>query len=1234
MSVNQSGSVQKSICAAIAVALGTTMLAAVPHAVAADASSTAVLEEVTVTGSRIKRPDLESSSPLVTIDAEQLEQRSNLNIESYLNQLPNFNPAAAPTTAANLDVQISAVNSVGISSVSLYGFGPNRNLVLVDGHRATPINALMVVDINSIPAAMIQRVDIVSGGASAVYGADAMAGVVNFILRKDFQGLEVDFQDGITQAGDGQEMRASAIMGTKISDGRGNITFGTEYYDRRAAWARNRSFYTKGWGDPNAASGDLFLFGFNGYQTGIAFGGFGQNPTGPAVNAVNGIPAAAGCPQNPGAGTCLYGNANPGFLYGIFTSTRFNANGTPLPQAGNWGPYFSGTVDGKQYAYQNNYDSSYANNALSGAPPPVVQTIKYNDQLRYASSPQTRYSFFSNGTFDITDKVQAFANARYAESDTQTILIPTNASYGWEVQVPYNATTDSPINPAIDTFGATPATLDAIAAAFKANPTNNAYTNPNFIPTGTKGAQHPVPWQLAMMLNSRAAPPGKQPCNAVIAPSLSINCLTGAGTAAGPQAPTSWIGETYPLQSFPQRQTVDKSSVWQVETGLRFPLFADWTGEAYYSRGQSVDYNNAIGDNSLARWRAIMQSPDYGRGNTFLGNQNGASVGFGTTVPTTCASGFYNTMFMGDAVPSADCQNAVQAVLQTATLNEQDVFEANFSGSLFKLPAGEVGANVGYQFRRNSAQFNPDILQSSNSFLDQVIGVYPTGNLNAQTSVHDYYAEMLIPVLADVPGFKKLEFDIGGRYSNYKETSNATTFKINTNWDITKSFRIRGGFNRATRAPNLGELFLNEQELFQFGGNFGDPCALRSNSPVGASGNALNKTDPATHAAIPIAGGQTAAGALSTYLVCLAQMGASSTTASTASNAFYASATPSNGGGFAWVNQQGNPNLRSETADTWTGGLVMTSLSDSPWFSGMSAAIDYYKIDVKNAILLSSIDYANYLCYGTNTVTNDAQAQAQAQTPACLNAPRNLATGGATTQLLQYSNLARISTSGVQLDLNWLMQLSDIGFHAPGALSLSMQDAWLNYFRTKQSPQAFDVNTDWKGSLGPNLTSTQGGAYSYRLFTTIGYSLPSFNVNLRWRFLPSVNSAAHASQMAIIENNNKVAGGAPGQILSWTPNRDIAAKSYSQFDLSFGWTINKTFSLRAGIDNLLNKQPVITGAGLGFPTTLSVCTAAQQAIGCQNPTAYTLARDGAGTTNGGYYDVLGRSYYLGIKARF
>jgi outer membrane cobalamin receptor len=183
------------------------------------------LEEVTVTGSRIVRRDLVSNSPLVTVETDALEKQSGLNIESYLNQMPNFNPAAAPTVqtgpGSNSDVQISAVNSVGIASVSLRGFGPNRNLVLVNGHRPTPINALMVTDINSIPSALVKRIEIISGGASAVYGADAIGGVTNFILRDDFRGLEMDVQRGSTEVGDGDETRAYALMGTSIGEGRG-----------------------------------------------------------------------------------------------------------------------------------------------------------------------------------------------------------------------------------------------------------------------------------------------------------------------------------------------------------------------------------------------------------------------------------------------------------------------------------------------------------------------------------------------------------------------------------------------------------------------------------------------------------------------------------------------------------------------------------------------------------------------------------------------------------------------------------------------------------------------------------------------------------------------------------------------------------------------------------------------------------------------------------------------------
>ena len=226
--------------AVAAIMAGVAMTSFAPVARAAEATDDLV--EVVVTGSRIVRRDTEANSPLVTVDAAQLESRSGLNIESYLNQLPAYNPAATPTSeGTNSDVQISAINSVGIASVSLRGLGANRSLVLVDGRRAVPTNALMVVDINSIPSSMIRGAEIISGGASATYGADALAGVSNMQLRRDFPGLETDLQYGITEVGDNEELRASVIAGTKIGDDRGNIVFAAEYYDREAPSTRTAS---------------------------------------------------------------------------------------------------------------------------------------------------------------------------------------------------------------------------------------------------------------------------------------------------------------------------------------------------------------------------------------------------------------------------------------------------------------------------------------------------------------------------------------------------------------------------------------------------------------------------------------------------------------------------------------------------------------------------------------------------------------------------------------------------------------------------------------------------------------------------------------------------------------------------------------------------------------------------------------------------------------------------------
>ena len=137
------------------------------------------LEEITVTGSRIVRRDLSAPSPIVTVGAEAFQKSSTGSIESVMNQMPQF---VAAGTQFSSSIQNSATSTPGAATLNLRGLGTNRNLILIDGRRAQPSNAALVVDINTIPAAAIANVEVITGGASSVYGPDAMAGVVNFVL--------------------------------------------------------------------------------------------------------------------------------------------------------------------------------------------------------------------------------------------------------------------------------------------------------------------------------------------------------------------------------------------------------------------------------------------------------------------------------------------------------------------------------------------------------------------------------------------------------------------------------------------------------------------------------------------------------------------------------------------------------------------------------------------------------------------------------------------------------------------------------------------------------------------------------------------------------------------------------------------------------------------------------------------------------------------------------------------
>jgi len=181
--------------------------------------------EILVTGSRIARPEVESPVPLTTITSAQLLQDASANVSDILNELPQV---AIGSTRTNTNFLTSGT---GVSTVNLRGLGANRTLVLVNGRRFVGgFGGDTAVDINNIPVDLLERVDNITGGSSAVYGSDAVAGVVNFIMRSSFEGLQVRAQAGATERGDNGRYMVSVTGGTKWgADDRGNAMINFTY---------------------------------------------------------------------------------------------------------------------------------------------------------------------------------------------------------------------------------------------------------------------------------------------------------------------------------------------------------------------------------------------------------------------------------------------------------------------------------------------------------------------------------------------------------------------------------------------------------------------------------------------------------------------------------------------------------------------------------------------------------------------------------------------------------------------------------------------------------------------------------------------------------------------------------------------------------------------------------------------------------------------------------------------
>ncbi|RSU71266.1 TonB-dependent receptor, partial [Sphingomonas sp. S-NIH.Pt3_0716] len=251
---------------ASSLAIGASIVAMTGSALAQDAAAPAPAPEqaaeqgsaapvstsdIVVTGSRIVRDGYTAPTPVTVATTEELSRTTPSSIPDALNKLPQFSNSLSPSKSAsnfsNAPIHGNVLNLRGLGTPSANPKGPLRTLILFDGMRVSPTEYIGTIDTNVLPQLLMQRVDVVTGGASAQWGSDAVAGVVNFVLDKKFTGIKGVAQAGISDEGDNANQRLGLAVGQDFAGGRGHILLSGEYSNNEGMLRSDRDYATKGY---------------------------------------------------------------------------------------------------------------------------------------------------------------------------------------------------------------------------------------------------------------------------------------------------------------------------------------------------------------------------------------------------------------------------------------------------------------------------------------------------------------------------------------------------------------------------------------------------------------------------------------------------------------------------------------------------------------------------------------------------------------------------------------------------------------------------------------------------------------------------------------------------------------------------------------------------------------------------------------------------------------------------
>lgn len=1061
--------------------LGVSMLALSIPAVAqeqaaADAPSLEEAETIIVTGSRLAR-DLNSiaPTPVSTVTAADFRAAGNVDATATLRQIPSL--ISSGTIGDSIE---RGDGGVGQATLNLRQLGAERTLVLVDGRRhVSGVPGEQVVDVATIPAALIESVEVLTGGASSVYGADAVTGVVNYRLRQDYEGLDLQAQTNISTYGDAHAFTFNGVWGKNFNDGRGNITVSGGYTNEQEVLLNDRPFTANNGrannsttynhpdrrfqkGDINPATMPNFAARWSQAAGRLSYGFAIPTPAQVATLFPNGITPAE---------QALVDRARNSPLFKIDRDPRFAIS------------------SGQGLVFRNDFgffDADINSNGVNDCRESYIGLTGFGGGGCYVTTPDGGVKIFEDGI--VANGQNQFGGDGAVERDVAS-LVPQSERYYVNILGKYE-----------------------FSRAFE------LFWDAKYVRTSSLNRNNYNTFYDSLFI---------APDNPFIPAVLQADANQAGGLR---------ISRDF-LDLGPNTTQSDRDT-YRIVGGLRgeivptvkYDFALNWgRTDSTVTQSNSVQYDRLFAalDAVRAPNGQIVCRSDLDPNALHPGSEIFPVIepGFFTFRPGDGQCRPANIM-RGAFSLSPEAVNFITTPTTDKFRIEQFVATLAFSGdtsTFLNLPGGAVQWAGGFEYREEKSRSTFSDLEKgllpagspagpAGTFIGDISGnqsllfdaATRTFDASGSFDVKEVFGEIRVPILKEKPFFHELSLEAAGRYADYSTIGGAFTWNVGGTWAPVEDVRFRGSYSVAIRAPNIDELFSPQQ-----GAVFrpSDPC------------------EAATVQALLAAGDPNAQNRRANCAAALTALGVNPATYEDPLTARF----PGTAGG--------NPNLSEETATTWTVGAVL----QPRFLPGFTASVDYYSIEIEDAIAAVSAQDIVNTCYDLDTFPNQFCGLFSRRSD-----------GGFAFLTQTDLNFGRIETSGIDATIAYNFELGENRFNLRGAVN------WVEKLDRFFDPVNADLVNPGLGELSAPEWAGLG---------SITWGRGGFDLTWRTQYV----------------GKQAIAGVIQIERIDLEFGDEGFAREYWIHDVSFNFEWNEGFEVYGGVNNLTNAEPYI--AGRAYPVS-------------------------------------------------